>query len=57
MGKELKDLHLKSDLLIAFINRRGKIIIPSGSDMIEVGDSVMIVTTHTGLNEIRDILK
>ena len=57
VGKELKDLHLKSDLLIAFINRRGKIIIPSGSDTIEVGDSVMIVTTHTGLNEIRDILR
>lgn len=57
VGKELKDLSLKKDLLIAFINRKGKIIIPSGSDMIEVGDSVMIVTTHTGLNEIRDILK
>ena len=57
VGKALKDLSLKKDLLIAFINRKGKIIIPSGADTIEVGDSVMIVTTHTGLNEIRDILK
>ncbi|MBO4688898.1 MAG: Trk system potassium transporter TrkA [Clostridiales bacterium] len=57
VGKELKELSLKQNLLIAFINRRGKIIIPSGSDKIEVGDSVMIVTTHTGLNEIRDILR
>lgn len=57
VGKELKDLSLKSNLLIAFINRKGKIIIPSGSDTIEVGDSVMIVTTHTGFSEIRDILK
>ncbi len=57
VGKELRELPLKSDLLIAFINRKGKIIIPSGSDKIEIGDSVMIVTTHTGLNEIRDILR
>ena len=57
VGKALKDLSLKSNLLIAFINRRGRIIIPSGTDMIEIGDTVMIVTTHTGLNEIRDILK
>lgn len=57
VGKALKDLSLKPDLLIAFINRKGKIIIPSGTDTIEVGDTVMIVTTHTGFNEIRDILK
>ena len=57
VGKALKDLSLKPNLLIAFINRRGKIIIPSGTDTIEVGDTVMIVTTHTGFNEIRDILK
>ncbi len=57
VGKPLKDLSLKSDLLIAFINRQGRIIIPSGADTIEIGDTVMIVTTHTGLNEIRDILK
>lgn len=57
-GKKLKDLNkrLKKDLLIAFINRNGKILIPSGNDSIEVGDTVMLVTTHTGFNDIRDIL-
>ncbi len=57
-GKQLKDLKplMKKDILIAFINRNGQILIPSGSDSIEVGDSVMIVTTHTGFNDIRDIL-
>ncbi len=49
-------LSLKKDLLIAFINRNGKIIIPKGQDSIQVGDSVMIVTTHTGFNDIQDIL-
>lgn len=55
-GVPLMELSLKKDLLITFINRNGKIIIPSGQDTIEVGDSVMIVTTHTGFNSIQDIL-
>ncbi len=56
-GIPLKNLSLKEDLLISFINRNGKIIIPSGHDSIEMGDTVMIVTTHTGFNNIQDILK
>ena len=46
----------KMDVLIAFINRNGRILIPSGNDTIEVGDTVMLVTTHTGFNDIQDIL-
>lgn len=53
----LKDLKLKDNLLITIINRNGKIIIPKGNDCIEMGDTVVIVTTHTGFNEIQDILK
>ncbi len=56
-GIPLKDLSLKKELLISFINRHGEIIIPSGHDSIEVGDTVMIVTTHTGFNDIQDILR
>ena len=52
----LANLSLKKNLLIAFINRNGKIIIPSGNDCIRVGDTVTIVTTHSGLKDIRDIL-
>ena len=52
----LANLSLKKNLLIAFINRNGRIIIPSGNDCIRVGDTVTIVTTHTGLKDIRDIL-
>ena len=57
-GIALKDLNrkLKKDLLIAFINRNGRILIPSGNDSIEVGDTVMLVTTHTGFNDLQDIL-
>ena len=57
-GKMLKDLSkkIKKNVLIACINRNGKILIPSGSDTIEVGDTVIVVTTHTGFDDIRDIL-
>lgn len=52
----LSQLSLKKDLLIAFISRGDKRIFPSGSDMIMEGDTVMIVTTHTGFTDIEDIL-
>ena len=54
---EIMNLNLKNNILIAFINRNGVITIPSGQDSIHVGDTVMIVTTHTGFNDIQDILK
>ena len=38
------------------INRAGKILIPSGQDTIEPGDTVVVVTSVTGLNELDDIL-
>lgn len=53
----LMDLSLKKDLLVSCINRNGSILIPSGQDSIQIGDTVMIVTTHSGFNDIRDILK
>lgn len=53
----LMELPLKKNLLISFINRNGRIIIPTGQDCIHVGDTVMIVTTHTGFHNILDILE
>ncbi|MBE5953082.1 MAG: Trk system potassium transporter TrkA [Lachnospiraceae bacterium] len=56
-GKPLMELTLKEDLLVACINRRGRIIIPRGGDTIQPGDTVVIVTTHTGFKDVSDILK
>ena len=53
----LMDLPLKKNLLVAFINRNGRILIPTGQDCIKVGDTVMIVTKHEGLVDIRNILE
>lgn len=50
------ELKMKNNLLIACINRGGRIIFPRGHDAIEPDDSVIIVTTHTGLTDISDIL-
>ena len=47
---------LKKGVLVGCISRDGKIIIPKGQDYITKGDSVMIVTTHTGFQNITDIL-
>lgn len=55
--KKLMDLKLKDNLLIALINRKNKISLPNGSSTLKIGDSVVVVTTHTGLNDINDILR
>ena len=57
LGIPLERLQLKNNLLVACINRSGRIITPRGKDTIEAGDTVIIVTTHTGLNDLTDILK
>ena len=52
----LMKMNLKHNMLIASINRGGKVFIPSGNDCLMLGDIVIIVTTHTGFDEISDIL-
>ena len=49
VGVPLMELNLKDNLLLCCINHKGKIIIPRGQDSIQVGDTVMVVTTNTGL--------
>ena len=52
----LAEMKLKDNLLLCSIVRRGRIILPSGQDRIQAGDTVIVVTTHKGLDEIEDIL-
>lgn len=53
----LSKLELKPSVLVAGIVRDGNLILPTGMDEIKTGDSVIIVTTHTGFTDIKDILK
>ena len=57
VGKTLFDLKIKKNVLIACISRNGKTIIPRGQDTVEIGDTVIIVTTNVGLKDINDILE
>ena len=54
--KPLAELKLKPNQLICCISRGNQIIIPKGSDNIQVGDSVVMVTLEKGLQDIRDIV-
>lgn len=56
LGIPLEKLRTRDNLLVACINRGGHIIMPRGKDSLEAGDTVIIVTTHTGLNDLKDIL-
>ena len=53
----LSKLNLKNALQIVCISRSGEVIIPGGSDTLEKGDSVIVVTKQTGLNDLKDILR
>ena len=55
LGKPLKELTLKSNCLIACIIRGEQVIIPNGSSTIEVGDNVVVVTTHKNFDDLADI--
>lgn len=57
IGVPIMEMNLKDNLLVCGINRNGTIITPSGRDIFEEGDTVVVVTTNTGLNDLKDILR
>ena len=57
VGVPLAELNLKKNLLVCSLVRDGKIRIPRGQDTIQIGDHVIIATTHKGLRDISDILE
>ena len=56
-GIPLYKMKRKKGLLIGAVIRNDKLIIPDGQTEIQAGDSVIIVTTHLGLQDIGDILE
>lgn len=57
VGKTLRDLQIKKDVLISGIIRKNKVIIPGGSDIIEPHDNVIIVTTNRYFTDLDEILE
>ena len=57
IGIPLKDLEIKSNILIAGIIREQTTIIPAGDDAILPGDSVVVIAAEHKLQDLSDILK
>ncbi len=57
IGKTISNLKFKQNVLIAGIMRKGKLIIPGGSDSFMVGDSVVVATTNKGYQSLEDIVE
>ncbi|MGI6361862.1 MAG: Trk system potassium transporter TrkA [Bacillota bacterium] len=55
LQEKLCEIKTRSDALIAAIVRGRHLIIPSGDDFIQEKDSVIVVTTQKGLNDLNDI--
>ena len=53
--KALKDLKIKENCLIACILRNNEVIIPNGNCHIQLGDNVIVVTTHKNFDDLADI--
>ena len=45
LGKTLREIPFKPNILVAGINKNGKVLVPNGNDTLEAGDSVVLVTT------------
>lgn len=57
IGSKLAEMKIKKNVLIAGIVREGKLIIPGGQDAFQVGDTVIVVTTHLGFHDMENILE
>ena len=57
IGIPLAQLNTRDDTLVGCINRKGKIIIPNGQDSIQLGDTVIIVTTSFALDDLSEIFE
>ena len=57
VGEKLADLKLRKHLLLACIVREGSIIIPSGNDIVNAKDNIIIVTKHQDISDVDDIVE
>ncbi len=56
VGRQIKDLGLPDQCVIAGIIRHGKLIVPRGSMVLEADDEVLAVTDHDGAHLLAELL-
>lgn len=57
IGIPLKDLHVRSNTLVAVIVRGSKVIVPFGNDHIEDGDHVVIMACESGISDLNEVIR
>ena len=55
-GKSLSSLKFKNNILIVAIIRKGKTIYPTGDDILQVGDKIVVITFLKNITRIYDLL-
>ncbi len=55
IGKKLKDLAIRENVLIAAIVKGNKLIIPNGESTLEVGDIVLVVAKNSHLSDLSQL--
>ncbi|WP_438836244.1 Trk system potassium transporter TrkA [Streptococcus pluranimalium] len=56
-GQQLSNIKLKHNVLIAAIIRKGRTIYPTGEDILEVGDKIVVITLLKNITKIHDLMK
>ena len=56
LGVPLKALKKRKNALIAAIVRNGKVIIPFGDDVMESGDSIIVVVRDSGIRDLNEVI-
>ncbi len=56
IGIPLKDLTMHPGTLVSVIVHQGKVIVPFGNDRIEAGDHVVIISRHSGLGDLNEVI-
>lgn len=56
-GWAIKDMPLKSGILISVVTHQGRSFIPGGNDTFTEGDSVVVVTQRAGFKDLSDIFE
>ena len=57
IGKDLKNIRFKDNLIVISINRKNNIIFPTGNDTLEVNDKIIVATSTLGIKGLNNILR
>ncbi|MBO7401963.1 MAG: Trk system potassium transporter TrkA [Lachnospiraceae bacterium] len=55
--KPLSELKLKNGVLVVCVTRKGQFSLARGNTRIDIGDTVIVMTTNSGITDIKDILR